>query len=72
MTLNPEQHQVCRRVCEALHALAARGRTGHDVDPEADHGRADDLLLEVLEALGAQEVADAYRQADKDVGFWYA
>jgi hypothetical protein len=40
-------------------------------DPEAVHGRADDILLEVLDSL-APDVSAAWRRCRDRVGFWYA
>ena len=37
-------------------------------DEEAAHGRADDLLMEALEALGYEAGVKVFRQMDK----WYA
>jgi len=41
-------------------------------DNEIAHSTADDILLEFLEAEGFKVVAEAFRQADKDITFWYA
>jgi hypothetical protein len=40
-------------------------------DPEAAHGRADDILLEVLDVL-APDVSAAWRRCRDRVGFWYS
>ncbi len=37
-------------------------------DTEADHGRADDLMCELLRSLGYGEGVDAFEAMDK----WYA
>lgn len=42
------------------------------VDQERSHARADNILLEYLDATGCGALADAYRRAQKRVGFWYA
>ena len=39
-------------------------------DPEGGHVEADDILVEALRALGANDIADAYEKL-KD-GFWYS
>jgi hypothetical protein len=41
-------------------------------DPESAHSNADDILLMVLDTNGLKEVADAYKAAQRKVGFWYA
>jgi hypothetical protein len=42
-------------------------------DKEIAHGRADDLLLEVLTELGFGQVSDAWETVQSDLGgFWYA
>lgn len=41
-------------------------------DAEVAHGMADEALLSFLEATGAYQLAEAWRAADKEVGFWYA
>lgn len=38
-------------------------------DPEHDHGAADGILAEFIEALGFQEIADEYNKID---AIWYA
>jgi hypothetical protein len=42
------------------------------VDQESAHSRADDILCEYLDATGCGALADAYRRAQRRVGFWYA
>lgn len=37
-------------------------------DTEIDHGRADDILVEIVRLLGYKEIADLYEKVDK----WYA
>lgn len=37
-------------------------------DTEIDHGRADDIVEEILRLLGYKEIADLYEKVDK----WYA
>lgn len=41
-------------------------------DPEAAHGRADDVLLDFLRANGHAAVADAWQECHDKVQFWYA
>lgn len=41
---------------------------GKSSDPEVAHLKADDVLTELLESLGYQDVVDAYEQVPK----WYA
>ncbi len=41
-------------------------------DPEGAHSEADEAVLECLEALGAGDVAAAWRRLDDELGFWYA
>jgi hypothetical protein len=36
------------------------------------HGRADDILCEVLRGLGHAAVAEAFEEARKRVRFWYS
>lgn len=35
------------------------------------HEKADDILLDILDALGQQDVTSAYRAAKERVGFYY-
>jgi hypothetical protein len=41
-------------------------------DPEAAHGQAEDVLLQLLKSLGAAEVAYKFEEVRNDIGFWYA
>jgi hypothetical protein len=41
-------------------------------DAERIHGRADEILLEFIDAVGGEPVAAAYRALVEKVGFWYA
>ncbi len=50
---------------EAVEQLKALEKSG---DTEAVHKDADDILCEVLKALGCKEVVDAFEKLDK----WYA
>ena len=54
-------------------AAAVLDELGKDrLDPESDHCKADEVLLEYLDAIGAGELAGAFRRACDRVGFWYA
>jgi len=37
-------------------------------DPEADHGRADDILCELLTIMGAEDVVKAFSAVNKYYG----
>ena len=50
---------------EAVEKLEAIEKSG---DTEARHIEADDILCDVLKALGCKEVVDAFEKLDK----WYA
>lgn len=41
-------------------------------DPEADHGRAEDLVMEYLRAIGHGAIVDAFDRARIRCNFWYA
>jgi len=41
-------------------------------DPEATHGDADDVLLDLLTSLGYKGVVKAWTDCSQKVGFWYA
>ena len=41
-------------------------------DNEYCHEIADQLILEALDIAGYQDIADAWRNARKRIGFWYA
>lgn len=41
-------------------------------DSETAHAQADNLLLDALTELGFVELADAWKEVEHDVGFWYA
>lgn len=41
-------------------------------DNEGNHNRADNLLLEALRILGADDVATAWEEAKDRAEFWYA
>lgn len=58
-----EKFAVYERVLKEMRELS-KG-TG---DTEAAHGRADDLLVELIKALGFDELAELYDKVDK----WYA
>ena len=53
-----EQYRV---LCERMRQLAS------DADIEAAHGKADDILCEVLDKLGYTEIVDLYNSIEK----WY-
>lgn len=58
---------------EVIRVAVNRIRNLKGLDKENLHIRADEILLETLTDLGAQEVVDAYRQLEEDCeGFWYA
>lgn len=57
---------------EAIKALEAFPESQNGNDTEDDHWSADDILLRRLEALGEQEVSDAFRAARQRVGFYYS
>ena len=40
----------------------------NNYDPEAAHGRADNLLCDILEQIGEDEIVKAFRAVEK----WYA
>lgn len=50
------------RILEELRAL------GDSDDPESAHSRADELVIEYLRLIGADDIADAWADAPK----WYA
>lgn len=50
-----------RALCERMQQLAS------DADIEAAHGKADDILCEVLDKLGYTEIVDLYNSIEK----WY-
>lgn len=50
---------------EAITALKEKCHTG---DTECDHGRADDILCDLLKALGYDDVVAEYENVEK----WYA
>lgn len=52
-------------VIRALHNLASG-------DNEADHARAEALLLQWIKDIGYASVAEAYLATKERVGFWYA
>lgn len=54
-----------KEAVNAMHALKA-------LDPEQDHGLAEEILCEYLRSAGAAELADAFDLAQKRCGFWYA
>lgn len=54
---------------EAIVELRSHDTEG---DPEIAHSDADEVLLEVLRSNGFGEVADAYEQTRRRIGFWYA
>lgn len=41
-------------------------------DEERDHVNADAILMTVLREVGRGEVVDAWAEARRRVGFWYA
>ena len=41
-------------------------------ESEGSHGRADEILLEFLDAKGFRHIAGAYRDTRERIGFWYA
>lgn len=41
-------------------------------DNESAHGDADAVLMDALEQLGFPEIAGAYKETRRVVGFWYA
>lgn len=41
-------------------------------DPEDSHRVADGVLLRYLEHNGGEDIAKAWRDANKLIGFWYA
>ena len=41
---------------------------GNSGDPETDHVRADNLLCDILEQIGEDEIVKAFRSLEK----WYA
>lgn len=49
-----------------------KGLTNNDFDNEQVHLDADEILLEVLEAYGCEDVAKAYVELQDTVTFWYA
>ena len=53
-----EQYRV---LCERMQQLAS------DADIEAAHGKADDILCEVLDKLGYTEIVELYNGIEK----WY-
>lgn len=61
MTMN----DAVKDAVNAMHGLEA-------LDPEQDHGLAEEILCDYLRRTGAAELADAFDQAKKRCGFWYA
>ena len=55
-----------------LVGIVARLNTLSDLDVESSHIEADNLLLEALRFLGAEDVAKAYEDLRERQGFWYA
>lgn len=53
-------------------AIAELDAMNAATDAEIAHGRADSVLLAVLDANGLHEVAVAWERARNRVGFWYA
>ena len=52
---------------EAVNKLERLG-----ADPENAHIEADSILVEFLASQGFGAVADAFSNAQGDIGFWYA
>lgn len=63
--MGDEQAQYERLAKEAISKLKA---CQANIDAEAAHGDADDILCELLEAIGFVDVVTEWEQVDK----WYA
>ncbi len=55
-------NEMYRVFCDKMQQLA------EDADIEAAHGKADDILCEVLDKLGYTEIVELYNGIEK----WYA
>ncbi len=55
-----------QKAIDELEGMSPRG------DNESLHARADQILLEYLNATGCGALVDAYKGARERVGFWYA
>lgn len=64
--MNKKQRAAKQKALDVLDNISSYG------DTEADHGLADEALTEFLDALGHNDVADAWRAAYERAGFWYA
>ena len=62
--MTQKQKEVAEKVKSKLTEITSEKQ----YDIEADHSIADDLLCELLIALGQQEIVDLYDKVDK----WYA
>lgn len=49
--------------------IRSRCQSGHSED---DHCTRDELLEEFCEAIGCGQVAEASRDIEEEIGFWYA
>lgn len=58
------ERKLVADTCNALNAL--------DDDPESGHAQADEQLVAFVREIGYSDVAEAYEQARRRVGFWYA